>query len=146
MQARRLLALAAVYDGESRERAAQLGGMDRQTLRDWVHQFNAEGPAGLVDHKAPGPTRWLSDEQMSELAAIVEAGPDRDRDGVVRSRRVDLKRVIQERFGITDAERSVGALLKVLGYSHVSPRPQAPGQDTETLEAFKKTPPAGSPS
>ena len=137
-QARRLLALAAVYDGESRSRAAQIGGMDRQTLRDWVHRFDAEGPQGLIDRKPPGPARRLSDTQMMELSAIVEAGPDRDRDGVVRWRRVDLKRVIQERLGITYAERSVGELLKALGFSHVSARPQALGQDPHQVEAFKK--------
>jgi transposase len=145
-QARRLLALAAVYDGESRGRAAQIGGMDRQTLRDWVHRFNAEGPAGLIDHKPPGPARWLSEEQMAELAAIVEAGPDRARDGVVRWRRVDLKQVIGERFGVTYAERSVGELLKALGFSHVSARPRALGQDPRQLGAFKKTSPTGSPN
>jgi transposase len=145
-QARRLLALAAVYDGESRGRAAQIGGMDRQTLRDWVHRFNAEGPAGLINHKAPGARRWLSEAQMAELATIVEAGPDRARDGVVRWRRIDLKRVIHDRFGVTYAERSVGELLKVLGFSHVSARPQALGQDPRQLEAFKKTSPTGSPN
>ena len=138
-QARRLLALAAIYDGESRARAAEIGGMDRQTLRDWVHRFNAAGPAGLIDHKAPGARRRLSDDQMSDLAAIVAAGPDRARDGVVRWRRIDLKQVIYDRFGVVYAERSVGALLKVLGFSHVSARPQAPGQDPRVLEAFKKT-------
>ena len=145
-QARRLLALAAVYDGESRARAAEIGGMDRQTLRDWVHRFNAEGPAGLIDHKAPGAARRLTDAQMAELASIVEAGPDRARDGVVRWRRIDLKQIIRERFGVTYAERSVGDLLKTLGFSHVSARPQAPGQDPRLLEAFKKTSPTGLPS
>ena len=50
-QARRLLALAAVYDGMSREDAARIGGMDRQTLRDWVHRFNRHGVDGLIDGK-----------------------------------------------------------------------------------------------
>ena len=145
-QARRLLALAAVYDGESRACAAQIGGMDRQTLRDWVHRFNADGPARLIDHKPPGPPRRLTDAQMAELAAIVEAGPDRTRDGVVRWRRIDLKQIIRERFGVTYAERSVGELLQVLGFSHVSARPQTPGQDPRVLEAFKKASPTGSPT
>ena len=145
-QARRLLALAAVYDGESRARAAEIGGMDRQTLRDWAHRFNAEGPDGLIDHKAPGASRRLTEAQMSELATIVEAGPDRERDGVVRWRRSDLQKVIQERFGVHYAERTVGELLKVLGFSHVSARPQAPGQDACVLDAFKKTSRPTSPS
>src|SRR6202521_6321127 len=99
-QARRLLALAAVYDGMDREEAARSGGMDRQTLRDWVHRFNEAGPDGLLDNWASGPTPRLSPDQKAELAAIVEAGPDREVDGVVRWRRIDLKRVIAERFGV----------------------------------------------
>jgi transposase len=74
-QTRRLLSLAAVYDGMSREAAAAIGGMDRQTLRDWVHRFNAEGPDGLRDRPRPGMRRRLSDAQMRELAEIVETGP-----------------------------------------------------------------------
>ena len=89
-QARRLLALAAVYEGMSREDAARIGGMDRQTLRDWVHRFNRRGVDGLIDIKAPGRRSKLSAEQREELRQLVEAGPDLDKDGVVRWRCVDL--------------------------------------------------------
>ena len=75
-QSRRLLSLAAVYDGMSRGEAARIGGMDRQTLRDWVHRFNEEGPDGLTNRKGAGRTRYLSDVQMKELGEIVETGPD----------------------------------------------------------------------
>jgi transposase len=95
-QSRRLLSLAAVLDGMNRTDAARIGGMDRQTLRDWVHRFNEAGPDGLQDNWASGPTPRLSPDQKAELAAIVEAGPDREVDGVVRWRRTDLKRVIAE--------------------------------------------------
>ena len=94
-QARRLLALAAVRDGQDRQGAARIGGMDRQTLRDWVHRFNAQGPAGLINAKAPGPEPKLSAEQKEELRQLVEAGPDAEKDGVVRWRCVDLKRVVK---------------------------------------------------
>ena len=104
-QIRRLLALAAVYDGMNRTEAARIGGMDRQTLRDWVHRFNEEGPDGLTNAKGAGRPRLLSDEQMQELAQIVETGPDREIDGVVRWRRIDLVRVIDERFGVECSER-----------------------------------------
>src|SRR5271168_900227 len=87
-QSRRLLALAAARDGMDRAAAAKIGGMDRQTLRDWVHRFNAAGPDGLIDHRTEGPKPRLSGEQLAELAQIVEVGPDRARDGVVRWRRV----------------------------------------------------------
>lgn len=90
-QARRLLAIAAVYDGMSRASAATLGGMDRQTLRDWVHRFNAAGPSGLVDRKAPGAPPRLTREQEAEIVALVEAGPEPATDGVVRWRCLDLK-------------------------------------------------------
>jgi|SRR5208337_4364386 len=78
-QARRLLALAAVREGKSREEAARIGGMDRQTLRDWVHAFNERGPEGLINGKAPGPEPKLSSEQKEEVARIVETGPDPER-------------------------------------------------------------------
>ena len=105
-QIRRLLALAAVYAGMSRTEAARVGGMDRQTLRDWAHRFNAEGPDGLRDRPRAGRPRRLSAAQMAELAEIVETGPDPAVDGVVRWRRIDLKRVIEERFGVVYSERA----------------------------------------
>lgn len=138
-QSRRLLALAAVVDGMSRSDAARIGGMDRQTLRDWVHRFNTAGPAGLLDAWSPGPTPRLSEAQKAELAAIVEAGPDPAVDGVVRWRRIDLQRVIAERFGVDYHERYVSTLLRTLGFSHVSARPRHPAQDAEVVAAFKKT-------
>jgi transposase len=138
-QSRRLLSLAAVLDGMSRADAARIGGMDRQTLRDWVHRFNAHGPEGLKDHWANGSVPRLSPEQRAELAELVETGPDRAVHGVVRWRRVDLKRVVAERFGVAYHERTIGKLLKALGFSHISARPRHPGQDARTIEAFKKT-------
>ena len=96
-QVRRLLSLAAVYDGMSRTEAAKVGGMDRQSLRDWAHRFNDEGPEGLKHRSGAGRPRRLTDEQMGELSVIVEVGPDPEIDGVVRWRRIDLKRVIEER-------------------------------------------------
>ena len=87
-QSRRLLSLAAVLDGMNRTDAARIGGMDRQTLRDWVHRFNEVGPDGLLDNWASGPASRLTPDQQAELAAIVDAGPDWEVDGVVRWRRV----------------------------------------------------------
>lgn len=138
-QARRLLSLAAVYDGMSRADAARIGGMERQTLRDWVHRFNAEGPDGLVDAKRSGRRCLLNEAQKAELAQIVETGPDPAIHGVVRWRRIDLVDVIEQRFGVTYKERSISDLLKELGFSHISGRPQHPKQDERIIEAFKKT-------
>jgi len=138
-QSRRLLSLAAVLDGMSRVDAARIGGMDRQTLRDWVHRFNALGPVGLKDSHGGGPQSRLTPDQKAELAEIVETGPDPEVDGVVRWRRVDLQRVIKKRFGVDYHERHVGALLKDLGFARLSGRPKHPGQDTHVMEEFKKT-------
>jgi transposase len=138
-QARRLLALAAVREGLNRTEAARLGGMDRQTLRDWVHRFNQHGPDGLIDVKPSGRPPKLSDEQKEVLKQLVEAGPDRQKDGVARWRCVDLKRVVGQRFGVDLSEVSLGRVLKKLGFSHISARPRHPMQDPEAIAAFKKT-------
>lgn len=140
-QSRRLLSLAAVLDGMSREEAARIGGMDRQTLRDWVHRFNAEGPDGLRDISSKGHPCRLTPEQLRALADIVETGPDRAQDGVVRWRRIDLKRVIEARFGVVYHERTIGKILHQNGFSHIRARPRHPGQNAETMAAFKKTSP-----
>jgi transposase len=125
-QSRGLLSLAAARDGMDRGSAAKIGGMDRQTLRDWVHRFNAAGPDGLIDNWTGGPKPHLSAEQLAEFASIVEAGPDREKDGIVRSRRVDLERIIAERFGVDFHERYVEKLLQKLGFWHISARPRHP--------------------
>jgi putative transposase len=131
-QARRLMALAGVADGLSRADAAAFGLMDRQTLRDWVHRFNAEGPEGLIDRKSTGPKPKLTAEQLATLKEIVTAGPDPAIDG-------DLVKLIKTRFGVDYHENSIGKLLRSLGFSHVSARPRHPKQDPETITAFKKT-------
>jgi len=122
--ARRMLALALVLEGADRRKAAESCGMDRQTLRDWVHRYNAEGLAGLQPRKPPGPSAKLTAPQESELAALVEAGHDPARHGVVRWRRIDLGDEIERRFGVTLHERSVGKVLAKLGYRRLSARPR----------------------
>jgi transposase len=138
-QSRRLLSLAAILDGMSRTAAARVGGMDRQTLRDWVHRFNERGPEGLKDTWSKGHPSRLSPDQQAELAQLVETGPDRAVHGVVRWRRVDLKRLVAERFGIAYHERTIGKILHQLGFSHISARPRHPAQDERIMAEFKKT-------
>ena len=140
--ARRMLALALVLEGASREAAARAAGMDRQTLRDWVHRYNAEGLAGLHDRRRPGPRPRLSPEQEAELVTAVEQGPDPDRDGVVRWRRADLRALIEARFAVRLHERSVGKVLRRLGFARLSVRPKHPKADEAAQEAFKKTSPS----
>ena len=139
--ARRMLAIALVLEGVDRATAAKSCGMDRQTLRDWVHRYNTEGLAGLVNRTVPHRPRRLSPEQLAALAAWVEAGPDRVRDGVVRWRRKDLQHRIAAEFGVTLHERSVGKQLAALGFRRLSVRPQHPKSDPVAQAAFKKTSP-----
>lgn len=142
---RRMLCLAMVLEGANRTTAAETCGMDRQTLRDWVHRYNAEGLPGLYDRKRPGARPKLTAEQRAALAAMVEAGPDPQLHGVVRWRRVDLRDELQRRFGVELHERSVGKVLNRLGYRRLSVRPRHPEADQEAQDTFKKTSPRRSP-
>jgi transposase len=140
--ARRMLALALVLEGRPRAEAARACGMDRQTLRDWVHRYNAEGLLGLRDGRAGnGGRSRLNGEQLAELAEAVRRGPDPAVDGVVRCRRADLARLIAERFGVALAERSVGAVLARLGFRRLCARPRHPGHDAAAQASFSGTSP-----
>lgn len=140
-QARRLLAIAAVLDGASREDAAKIGGMDRQTLRDWVIRFNQQGPEGLINIPSPGVPPKLGKKHRAFLAQLVEEGPIPAVHGVVRWRACDLIMQLHEKFGISVSDDTIYRALKDLGFSHVSARPKAYKQDAEAITAFKKTSP-----
>ena len=142
-QARRLLAIAAVLEGASRSEAAKIGGMDRQTLRDWVIRFNDQGADGLINIPAPGVPPKLDATHRAFLARVVEEGPIAAAHGVVRWRACDLIMRLHEEFGISVSDDTVYRALKELGFSHLSARPRAYKQDPEAMQAFKKTfPPA----
>jgi transposase len=140
-QARRLLAIAAVLDGASREIAANAGGMDRQTLRDWVIRFNELGPEGLINRASPGGPAKLTSEHKAYLARIVDEGPLPAVDGVVRWRACDLTMRLYEEFRVSVSDDTIYRALKELGFSHVSARPRAYKQDADAIETFKKTSP-----
>ena len=137
-QARRLLALAEIRDGGSRSDAARVGGVGLQTIRDWVLRFNALGPAGLIDGKAPGNASKLDDAQRKALAGIVERGPIPAIHEVVRWRLADLAQRIWEEFGISLSETTVGRELRALGYRKISARPRHFAQNELAIDAFKK--------
>lgn len=138
--ARRLLAIALVLEGHSRGEAAQACGMERQTLRDWIHRYNAEGLAGLSNRSPPGPAPRLTPAQKAMVAEWVRRGPDPTRHGgLVRWRRRDLRDEGAVIFGVTLAERTVGDLLRELDFARVSVRPHHPQKDAAAQEAFKKT-------
>jgi transposase len=135
--ARRMLTIALVLEGWSRQAAAQAGAMDRQTLRDWVHRFNASGLEGLSNQpRRSGPPPRLSAEQQAKVAEWVEQGPEYARDGVVRWRCVDLKRRIKREFDVDLHERTVGKLLRKLLFRRLSVRPQRPQSKPEEQAVF----------
>ncbi|MEY9722260.1 transposase [Sinorhizobium fredii] len=140
-QARRLLALAEIYDGGSRSDAARIGSVTLQIVRDWVLRFNARGPDGLVNGKAPGGRAKLNVAQRHALAKIVESGPTPAIHGVVRWRRKDLVQWIFQEFRIAMDETTVGRELKALGFAKLSARPRHYAQNELEAEAFKKTSP-----
>lgn len=141
-QARRLLALASICEGGSRSAAARIGGVTLQIVRDWVVRFNAEGPAGLIDRKAPGKTPLLTPEQKAALSDAVEAGPTPYLDGVVRWRLVDLAQWVWERFGVSVSRQTLGRELRRMGCRKISARPRHYGQDPDAQDAFKKSSPS----
>ena len=134
----RLIALANALEGMDRATAARLAGMDRQTLRDWVHRYNAEGLAGLSNRPLPGRVPKLTEGQMASLKAIVLRGPDLAVDGVERWRVVDLCRVVEERWGVVYSATGMLRLLWSLDLSHRKTRPIHPQTNPKTQEAFKK--------
>jgi transposase len=138
-QVRRLLALAAIYDGASRTQAAGIGGVTLQVVRDWVLRFNAHGPAGLIDRKAPGQPSRLKEEHRAALAALIESGPIPAVHGVVRWRIIDLCQWVWEEFEISVAEQTLGRELRAMGYRKLSARPRHHAQAPGAIEAFKKT-------
>ena len=141
-QVRRLLALAFVLDGRSRTDAADKAGMDRQTLRDWMHRYNAEGINGLKSSQGPGKPPSLTGEQMAELKEAVLKGPDPEKHGVVRWRCVDLRAEVARRFTVEVSERTIGKWLRKLELTRLQPRPFHPKKDDAAQAAFKKTLPA----
>ncbi len=141
-EVRRLLALAMVLDGHPRSIAASSNGMDRQTLRDWVHRYNDAGVDGLKTRLPPGREPFLTEPQMAELYKLVVNGPDPAINGVVRWRCIDLLGEVKRRFSVEVHESTIGKWLHQLRLTRLQPRPVHPKKDTEAETAFKKTSPA----
>jgi transposase len=137
-QVRRLLALALILEGQSRHEAAERAGMDRQTLRDWVHRYNAAGVAGLRSIRIGGHPASLTEAQMAELRELTVKGPDPENDNVVRWRCVDLRDEVARRFSVTVTERTIGKWLRKLKLTRLQPRPFHPKKDAVAQEDFKK--------
>jgi transposase len=138
-QMRRLLAIAEISDGGSRGDAARIGGVGLQTIRDWVLRFNAKGPDGLLDGKAPGRAPKLNHAQRQELARIVESGPIPATHGVVRWRLIDLAQWVWEEYRIGVAKQTLSRELRAMGFRKLSARPRHHAHNEHVAEAFKKT-------
>jgi transposase len=146
-QTRRLLALAAIYDGATRTEAAAIGGVTLQVVRDWVMKLNEQGPDGLVSGKAPGPQSLLSNHHRTALADVVESGPIPSVHGVVRWRIIDLCQWLRDEFQLTVSKQTLGRELRAMGYRKLSARPRHHAQVHGAIEAFKKAfPPASTRS
>jgi transposase len=140
-QARRLLALAAIYDDASRTEAAKIGGVGLQIIRDWVLHFNERGPDGLLNGKSPGQPSKLNDVQRQAIVRIIESGPIPAVHGVVRWRLIDLAQWIFEEFRITIAKQTLSRELRAMGYRRLSARPRHHAQAEGAIENFKKVSP-----
>jgi transposase len=138
-QVRRLLAIALVLDGASRQDAARQTGMDRQTLRDWVHRYNEAGPPGLRSRQQDGRPPKLTQAQMTELRELVVAGPDPERHKVIRWRCVNLCGEVARRFAVEAPERTLGKWLRKLDLTRLQPPPYHPRKDAAAQAAFKNT-------
>jgi transposase len=137
-QARRLLALASIYEGATRGQAAKLGSVTVQIVRDWVLKFNAHGPDGLIDRKAPGAPSRLDHIHRAALARMIDEGPIPAVHGVMRWRLIDLAQWIFEEFRITVAKQTLSRELRAMGYRKLSARPRHHAQAEGAIEDFKK--------
>lgn len=140
-QARRLVALAAVYDGSRRTEAAKIGGVTLQIVRDWVLKFNAHGPSGLIAGKAPGQTPRLRGEHRAALARMVEDGPIPAVHGVVRWRLVDLCQWVFEEYRVVVSTQTMSRELRAMDYRKLTARPKHHAQVATAIEDFKKASP-----
>jgi len=134
----RLIAIANALEGMDRASAARLAGMDRQTLRDWVHRYNAEGIAGLCNRPAPGRRPKLTEGQMAALKAVVLLGPDPAVDKIARDGALSIFAGVEQRWGVSYSETGMLRLLWSLDLSHRKTRPRHPQSNEKAQQAFKK--------
>ena len=127
--------------GGEPDRCRRIGGVTLQIVWDWVLKFNAHGPDGLIDRKAPGQPSRLNDAHRAALADVIESGPTPAVHGVVRWRLVDLCQWLWERFQVSIAPQTLSRELRGLGYRKLSARPRHHAQAAGAIEHFKKVSP-----
>ena len=140
-QVRRLLALAAIYEGGTRGDAAALGGVGLQTVRDWVLRFNTKGPDRLIDVLPPGGVPLLSDDQRQALAQDCRERSDPGITRCVRWRLIDLAQWVWDEFAISVSKQTLSRELRAMGYRTLTARPRHHAQDDDAIPTFKKTSP-----
>ena len=140
-QARRLLALAVIYEGATRTEAARIGGVTLQVVRDWVVKFNAHGPEGLIDRKPPGQPSRLTNAHRAALATQLDEGPIPAIHGVVRWRLVDLMQWLWEEFRLSISKQTLSREVRAMGYRKLSARPRHHQKSETAVAAFEKTSP-----
>jgi transposase len=134
-QARRLLALAEIYDGGSRSAAARIGGVGLQIVRDWVIQFNARGPAGRQGAWPPFAAKRCA---ASGTGRCCRERPDPAIHGVVRWRLIDLAQWLHDEFAVSLDGSTISRELKKLGYVKLTARPRHHAQNEYAMEDFKR--------
>ena len=127
------MALTAIYERGTRTEAARIVAVTLQIVRDWVVKFNAHGPEGLIDRKAPGQPSRLNDTHRTALATMIESGPIPAVHGVVRWRLIDLCQWLFEEFRITVAKQTLSRELRGMGYRKLSARPRHHAQAIPVL-------------
>jgi len=137
-QARRLLALAAIYDGATRTESARIGGVTLQVVRDWVVKFNAHGPEGLLNRKPPGQPSRLTNAHRAALATQLDEGPIPAVHGVVRWRLIDLMQWLWEEFRLSISKQTLSREVRAMGYRKLSARPRHHQKSEAAVAAFKK--------
>src|SRR4051795_8511374 len=136
-QARRLLALAAIYEGATRTAAARMCGVTVQIVRDCVVKFNAHGPEGLIDRKPPGQPSRLTDAHRTALMARIDDGPIPSVHGVVRWRLVDLIEWLWDEFRLRISKQTLSREVRALGYRKLTARPRHHAKSEAEVSAFK---------
>jgi transposase len=134
----RALAIAQALEGASRAEAARVVGRERQSLRDAVLRYNAEGLAGLRGRPRPGRREKLSTARQEDLRAWVLQGPDPEADGMSSYRLLDIAAHIEQRWSVSYTLSALSKLLRRMGLSWQKARPAHPKGNAETRELYKK--------
>lgn len=134
---RRLQVVILARQEQTTPQIVEATGVSRRTVQEWVQRYNADGLAGLKDRRRGGNRRHLSTDQEEQVRQYLDRVADDPHDGVRRG--ADLRRWLEEKFGVLYSLTGVYDLLHRLGYSCLMPRPRHSKADPQAQAAFKKT-------